>query len=248
MKGFWCLSMSIEKVENEQADYSVISTSVSVVIDAGILCVEKRYLTHVDLSISIEELKALVDEYILDCLNAKINMPKIMDSYIKSGQIYYRSVYAGENLVSKGFSSSTFANYDVQVEQMLRELRKAQIAGIMIDPHTKNFVFDGDNVYFVDVFPPYSMRFNELRNAVSTPDEKSIVDLNLVYFHPENIGPHFCGDLLNIDPAFGIHFEDIYTRLVRHEIFAGNFQEFKKKAYLIRKTEDERLSRKIFLV
>ena len=234
--------------EKQISKYSVISTEVMIENTSDFELLVKLYKCNVQLPISLRQLKAMIDQYRTDIAEVGINTPEIIESAIVENAIMYKTKNCGANLIELGFSYETFEKFVPQIDLILNQLTIAINAQLMVDPHPKNFVFGGGAVSFVDIFPPYGVAYNQVRNSISTPAEALIVSENLRYFSPENTIAHFCGDLLDLDDRFVNYFENVYDIAKMKKSVDEDFQTFKSKAKKIRQTEDERLLRGIFLV
>ena len=118
----------------------------------------------------INKIIRLIKVYYQNIYRAKINIPVVKSLKKNSNKIFCRMEYQGKNLVQKGF---TFSNKDFflkYIDEIIEILLKAKNKKIMIDPHIKNFVVnDGGKVFYVDIFPPYSNKYNLLRKLYYQP-------------------------------------------------------------------------------
>jgi hypothetical protein len=234
----------------ESSKFSVLGTHVAFSSDGNQSpWVDKFYTPNIDLGISLETLKAAIDTYIDELTQAGVPIPKVLDSGIKANQLYYRSEAKGKNIIELGFTPENASLFSPHFEAMLGVIQKAHQAGVAFDPHPKNFVFENDQISYVDFYPPYGDRFDGWRLAqVTSEEEREIVSLNLSYFRTPHLAQHFCGDFLNIDRGSNIIFEQLYELAKKEHLFTGTFSEFEKQARTIRALEDRRIAAKIFLV
>ena len=155
--------------EKQKSQYSVISTEIITEKTKERELLVKLYRCNIELPITLLQLKAMIDEYRIDISAAGINTPEIIDSAISADAIRYTTENCGSNLIELGFSFETFGRFIPQINQILDQLTIAVNSKLMIDPHPKNFVFGNGEAYFVDIFPPYSVQYNEIRNSIATP-------------------------------------------------------------------------------
>tara|TARA_B100000686_G_C16752052_1_gene953139 strand:+ start:1190 stop:1897 length:708 start_codon:yes stop_codon:yes gene_type:complete len=228
--------------------YSVISTKIEKGARVDRDTLVKRYRPNINLPISLTDLKSLMDNYTTDLVQSGVPMPEVIESNILDDHLSYEVVNAGQNLIQMGMSHKNFRNFIPQINEIFCVLVKAIDKSIMIDPHPKNFVFFGKDIFYVDFYPPYSKLYNEIRISIAHKSEREIVEKNLSYFSSPYIAPHFCGDFINISKQFTSIFRTIFDISKEQDLFDGKFVEFTELAVEIRATEDERIARGIYLV
>jgi len=226
--------------------YSVISTNVEFDSDNNVI--RKTYKKNLSIDITSNELKELIDAYILLLRDSKISIPTILNSHVDGDFVIYESKYCGKNIIELGFNILNFDTYIFQITKMLEIVKLAINNDIYFDPHPKNFVFDDNCIYYVDFFPPYNDYIKHKRLSVAKTNEIQIISENFQFFTKEFLIEHFCGDFLNIDQNAERIFESIYTLSKDMGLCENSFEEFTKKAKYIRDIEDERLKKGIFLL
>jgi len=87
-----------------------------------------------------------------------------------------------------------------------------------------------------------------MRLKIAKPNEYSLISENFDFFTDKFLAMHFAGDFLNIDVKFEDVFEQIYTIMIKHDLYEGSLSQFINGAKRIRSIEDERLHRSIFLL
>ena len=87
-----------------------------------------------------------------------------------------------------------------------------------------------------------------MRLKIAKPDEYKLISENFDFFSSKFLAMHFAGDFLNIDTKFEDVFEQIYTIMIKHDLFNGSLRQFIDGAKRIRNIEDERLHKSIFLL
>jgi hypothetical protein len=226
--------------------FSVVSTNIEHDIVNNIIL--KKYKKNTSTDISIEELKELVDSYILTLKSSGIPIPDVIESYVEQDILVYKSKYCGKNIIELGFNISNFDVYTSQIKKMLNLVKIAIKDNLFFDPHPKNFVFKDTGIFYVDFFPPYGETLKEKRLSIAKPDEKKIINENFDFFTQSFLLEHFCGDFLNIDKNSEEIFKSIYNLCYDMKFSVTSYEDFIKKAKYIRSIEDERLNRGIFLL
>ncbi len=213
-------------------------------------CLRKVYKPNILDIVSLSEIKQMTDRYYNQLSNVLNRVPKILNSEIKENCIIYNVEKRGKNIFDMNFDIKTFDNFKVYIEKMVDMLNEAFISGIYIDPHPKNFVVEGDEVFYVDFFPPYSEEYNEkvLDKFKGNKESYQIVKKNLGYFKGIDIFPHFCGDFLNINKNYIKLFGEIFNLIKPLVRDFYNYEEFVKKANEIRNLEDLRIEKGVYLV
>ena len=197
----------------------------------------------------INKIIRLIKVYYQNIYRAKINIPVVKSLKKNSNKIFCRMEYQGKNLVQKGF---TFSNKDFflkYIDEIIEILLKAKNKKIMIDPHIKNFVVnDGGKVFYVDIFPPYSNKYNLLRKLYYQPKEKKILDNNFVFFQPKNLFYHFISDIIKLDRRNINNLDFYYQILKKKKVIFSKKKNFKKKVFNIMEVELERERKKFYLI
>lgn len=229
--------------------FSVINTQINIEVIDNIHYVRKEISPNISLPCSIRQLKSLIDEYIDEILNAGIAMPSIKESYIENGKLKYLSLYEGGNIIQTfTIDTLTWGEGLSAIDAIINILIKAQKRGIFLDPHPKNFVWNGQCIHYVDFSPPYCKKFMEMRIALASEEELEIMKKNLSYFGPQYLPYHFAGDFYNVDPYISEEFlRLLFDRFVAKNVIDSNFDEFHSIAKRIRALEDLRLERCIYL-
>lgn len=228
-------------------NFSVFNNNIS--LDSKKSIITKVYSLNEEIGITHYDLKKLMDDYIESMTLSGINIPKTIDSFCDSSSVTYVCKFSGRNIIELGLSIDTFHNYKQHIKKMLQSIHLAMKNQLHFDPHPKNFVFDeNNNIYYVDFFPPYTQKLKEKRLAIAEKNERKIISDNYNFFYGDFLPCHFCGDFLNIDQRYEDHFFDIYNEAVNLNIVSKTFDEFITMAKSIRRTEDERLQRKINLL
>ena len=227
--------------------FSVISTNVFHDIENNII--KKSYQTNVEIGMSTEQIKGLIDDYIKKLQVAGISIPRVKDSYLENKKIFYNTDYCGENIIESGISINNFNDFHSKINKIAEILKIAVSNSLYLDPHPKNFVFNELNsIFYVDFYPPYSSYLKSMRLKIAKPDEYSLISENFDFFRDKFLAMHFAGDFLNIDVKFKDVFEQIYTIMIKHDLYEGSLSQFINGAKRIRNIEDERLHRSIFLL
>lgn len=228
---------------------SVINTRISRIDLDGQDCIRKAIRPNVDTGLPLEALKCIVDDYIGSIVRSGIPMPAIHASHVEEGQLVYITQYEGPTVIDD-FEAHTFLDElgGRVLPGIIRSLKCAAKAGIHLDPHPKNFVWNGSALHFVDFSPPYSDGFNARRIRLAQGEALDIVRANFDYFKPAHLFHHFAGDFYNIDPSIPERFfRHLHQMMRQHEAMPDDFDVFFEKARKIRALEDRRLAKNIFL-
>ena len=227
--------------------FSVLSTRIER--DSKRNLIRKKYKKNIGLTLSILELKKLVDKYISELKNANIPIPAIINSKLEGETIVYETKYCGKNIIELGFKIEKFDMFKKHIAKMAQILKKAMINNIYFDPHPKNFVFDdNDEIFYVDFYPPYSDKLKKIRMSQASTEDAEIIDKNFSFFTKDFLPEHFCGDFLNIDEKSEHIFKEIYFIEKEQGISLINEKDFISQAKYIRFIEDLRLKKDIYLL
>lgn len=237
------------KVGDTLGKFSVINTQIDIEVINNIRYVKKEIRPNISLPCSIHQLKTLIDEYIDEILGAGIPMPKIKESYIENDILKHLSVYEGSNIIQAFTIDGLTHGEGLSVlDEIINILIKAQKGGIFLDPHPKNFVWNGHYIHYVDFTPPYSKKFMEMRIGLANNEELPIVEKNFSYFSPENLFYHFAGDFFNVNQKLPEDFVvNLYRRLISAKAIKTSYSNFIDRAKEIRELEDLRLKKGIYL-
>ncbi len=228
--------------------YSVVSTRTGKTIVDGKPRFEKIYKTNVPLRIDVHRLKRMIDEYIDLLEESGVPLPCVVRSSVEGERILYLTEYNGENIIDLGFTANRFDAFEENIRGMAHVISRARDADLMLDPHPKNFVFENGRITYVDFYPPYSEEYVQLRMKTAPESHQSIIRKNFEYFEAGCLAAHFCGDFLNIDPAIESFFPRIHGILVDSGASPGGYDDFVETAIAIRKLEDLRIEKGIYLI
>lgn len=228
--------------------FSVIHTQIEEYQREGRQAIRKSVRPNVNLPCSLADLKILIDEYIDVLIAAGFDLPAVFESYIDGDSIVYICEHAGLNVVELYPRADELLNSPFVLSGILRHFRLAQISGVAMDPHPKNFVFDGARVRFVDFSPPYhSNVYKDMRLNLARGAERALIESNFSAFEPQVLGYHFIGDFLNIGWTHK-QLERLYPYLADFNLVEPNQKVGLARARRIRRIEDERLAKNIFLM
>lgn len=235
--------------QNILSSYSVINTNLRIKSIDGNKFIEKHIQPNISLPCSIQQLKAFVDKYILEIKSTGVPLPEIRESYITNDKLIYVCNFEGPNIIE---AFSVYQLWDGEgyeaLKQIINVLSLAKQHGCFLDPHPKNFVWNGEKVHYVDFSPPYIKEFMEMRISLANNEELPIVEKNLSYFSPENLFYHFAGDFLNINQKLPEDFlMNLYRQLISAKAIKTSYSNFINRAKKIRELEDLRLKKKIYL-
>jgi len=230
-------------------NYSVLPNDFELIEQADKVIIKKT-IRKKSLKISLSGFKKIIDKYIKKLICAGLPIPSVLNSLIEDESIIYWCEYLGDNFIEK------FADYVVEedfrfiLNKITDILTIARSNNLWLDPHPKNFVVDKKSVHFVDFCPPYGVEYNELCLNSAKKSDRGIVKLNLSYFSPDFLGYHFLADFF--DPRVGKKFHGfipyIYNKLIEKKLVDLNYKQSLRQAEKIRKLENERLRKNIFLI
>ena len=229
--------------------YSVINTKLRRREFHSEACIEKCIVPNVNLGVSLDKLKRLVDQYILQLKTAGIPLPPVRSARISEDGLLYVCRYAGKNIVECFGADELFTiGGHGMLEQITAVLANAITHNLCLDPHPKNFTWDGSTVNYVDFSPPYLPEYVNLRLQVALENECAIIQENFRYFSPPYLIAHFVGDFFNVYPNVADGFiAKSYDWFFKKELITSSYEEFRDLAKRIRFLEDSRIERNIFL-
>jgi hypothetical protein len=234
---------------NNLKDFSVINTGIRIINDGGQKIIEKRITPNIALPFPLERLMTMTDTYIDQIQAAEIPLPEVKSKHIHGKSIVYACQYKGPNIIQLFTPHQLVFNEIWLMEHAIEVFLKACMNSVYIDPHPKNFVWNGKELYYVDFSPPYIDSFMKMRIEISKKEERSIIEDNFSYFGPEYLLFHFAGDFLSIEPDLKDDFfkklYDIVIMITQNKI---EFNQFIETAKAIRRLEDLRLSKGIYLL
>lgn len=232
-------------------EYSVIKSRHKVFERDSVKFIRKEIRLNVLGIERCEIMRDLMLGYVSRIREVGIPMPKIEESHVKNGMIYFICKYRGKNLVElfeEREASDIFENHLETFKQAIGAIRNAKESDLCLDPHIKNFVIDENGLSYVDFSPPYSKGYNALVLSRTRVSDKEIVEKNLNAFMPDQLGYHFMGDLLKEDKKYSNISPEIYRILLREKLIKGGFDEFISMANKIKDIEIERVERDIYLI
>jgi hypothetical protein len=185
------------------------------------------------------EFQQQVVEYFQDLTQAGIPLPALHQNYLENGTLTFISKFQGDNLMIK-FDQS-------KLSEVIQILKKAQLAGLHLDPHPKNFVVS-DKVYYVDFCPPYSAKYNEQVLRFYQGEEGELIRKNLECFHPSQLGFHLAADLIKEDDKFMQLLPELFEDLKTAGVVHCDYQDFLTRAREIKEIELERARKNLYLL
>ena len=232
--------------------YSVVNTNSKIIHLNKIKIFEKFFCINVPMmnkSFYIKKISRMTKDYYVKIKNAGISIPKLIELKVKSKKIICRMEYKGKNLIENNFNVYK-KNYSENLDKVIHILYLAKKENICIDPHIKNFVINKKKqIFYVDIFPPYSKKFEKIRNKYYVTNlEKIICKKNFHYFKPANIFYHFVADLIRTNKNYYRELNFFYNKFSKISAIKCKKNFFKKKIFNIIRIEELRLSNNFFLV
>jgi len=237
--------------DNDFDKFSVIRSRLKIFEECGIGYITKEINLIVFDKSMCKNIQRMILRYISSIKKAGIPVPEVKEYSIKEGKLFFVFEYKGINIIQMIGNKKPdefFEKHAVIFSEIINIIKKAQEADLFLDPHIKNFVIDKEKIYYVDFFPPYSPKYNKLVIEKSGEDKQEIVKENLSYFNPKELGCHFAADLLKLSLDYMSIMAELHKLLKKEGIVSSSYEEFLKKADLIKKIEQERIKRNIFLI
>lgn len=233
--------------------YSAVNTRSKIKSKKGFKFVEKEFSINVknmNTKRNIKKIFFMTHEYYERILKSGINIPSIDKFILKSNKIFCSMKYEGKNLVEKNLNHKNTKFFYSKLAAIFDIIKKAKKHQIKIDPHIKNFVINSSGkVYYVDIFPPYSKKYENLRALYfNTMEEKKICKKNFSFFNPSNLFYHFVSDLVKLDYNFIYKLDFFYKKLREVKAIKSSKSFFKKKVIQIMEIEKFRVKKKIYLI
>ncbi|SVD72048.1 uncharacterized protein METZ01_LOCUS424902, partial [marine metagenome] len=205
--------------------YSVINSNVKIVKINGKYLIRKIIKNNVNLGVSQSFLNKLIQKYVKQIRSAEINLPEIVNYKLGNGDITYYCIPKGENILEVfDLNELVFGKGRKFLSAAIKEIGKAVLNEVNLDPHIKNFVIENNEVSFVDFSPPYIDEFFDLRMSVALDSERTIIKNNFEYFGPEYLYHHFVGDFFNIKKNISQTLtKEIYNLINQQTSIKGSF-------------------------
>ena len=208
--------------------------------------------------VEIDYEKKLVYKYIKkhECCTTKKAF-NFYESYINDWSQYKYFLKSNINIIKeelvitqKLHGSSLIENRNIDLEFIILNLdpilelfEYSRKNKLYADPHIKNFTYDGKEIRFVDISPPYSEEYNIcVNNKEKNTLKKYILTKNCEYFRFDWLPYHFAGDLLSVNEEAFLWMGDLYKLF--KDLLPRNISKsvFHEKALSIRYHEDKRIN------
>ena len=229
--------------------HSAINTRIGHVQIDGYRAVQKLIQPNIEGLADIATLQYWIESYLKQMRTAKLPIPAILKVTIHQAGIEYICEDGGENLVDVIKGRGRLLDREDLFDPILNVLKLAQSFGVYLDPHLKNFVWDGKSVRYVDFSPPYGIsEYRQARLKIATVDHANIVEKNLAVFAPDALAPHFVADLLGLESLTEQEIETLRIRFSDAGIGIASSAEFKLQVAAIQEIEAERRLHSIYLM
>lgn len=195
--------------------YSELSSSISIVNDNGIMCVNKRTSLSSRIRPYSKIIAELTMEYYLEFCRAGMPVPEIFYINSHDGAIESKFTFMGDNLVEYYKEAATPFDSESICSGIKLILSNAHSAGICLDPHPKNFVTYGGAVYYIDFLPPLTTKYEEILIANSSEHDCPLLLDFLRIMRPENLAAHFMADVRKTwrESSSGSWFNRLYSKI-----------------------------------
>ena len=198
----------------------------------------------------VEALFELTLTYIEQLQKANIYFPAVKTATRGENYFLFLCEYKGINGVQyiEEYGFPMFLAPGGFLNQMFEIIRQAQHQKISLDPHIKNFVFDGEKVWYVDFSPPWGKEYYQLRFSVASGEEKKILRSFFSCFEPKQLGYHAASDLLKTDSSSLAMMPKIYDALHKRGMVTSLYEYFLEEGSRIREAEATREMKDLFLL
>ena len=227
---------------NHFSKFSVINTNVKLYVDGPNHFVKKTIKPNlVYNNVSIDKIKSWIDRYIEILIKANIPLPPISDEKIIGKNIIYNCDFMGKNITQLFSPIESIIDNKIILDKIIEIIYCAQKNDVYLDPHPKNFVVKGEEVFYVDFTPPYQIKeYRDSRLGLeSNRAKKKFIYDNFKVFSPINLFYHFIGDFLKIS-SNSTFINLLYKKISHNGFLLSNIEEGMTIARSIRKLEDER--------
>lgn len=142
--------------------------------------------------------KKMIIEYHESLVEAKIAVPDLISC---DDSLNFSFSYCGKSIVSlmNKNPANFFAENEAHFFTMIKSIKKAAKHNILFDPHIKNFTILNDDLYYVDIFPPYSEDYLNLLVLNFPKFGKDLTNLFNI-FSPSMVMHHFLSDFKKTFP------------------------------------------------
>jgi len=207
--------MNIVKVKGWEATY----TRLRVFRKKAHLCVEKTSRSkYLFFRRAAPELFKITLSYMRKLRQAGVPLAPLIEKKILGQRMIFISRYGGEPLNQCLLRFRTNEQLRL-LRQCYRIVEKCSRNSLGLDPHLKNFVFDGKKLSYVDFTPPLSKDYVVfLRSLKGYPKARQIAAVIKTLFFAPNLTTHFFADLYKLYPR-------MLTASFVHQISSGSFDE-----------------------
>lgn len=237
-------------IKNNLSDLSAIGTEFEIINFDSQKAIKKITKLHENLSDYDDELIKQIHSFVSNLELAGIVLPKIYDVQKELGKIIFICEYSGETVI-ENFQSDNLEHFILETsyfDQMLKIIKKVQIADLHLDPHPKNFVLASEKITYVDFTPPYGKDYFSLRLSVADDSENEILNNFFHTLNKESLGYHLAGDIMKIDSNNHHHLPLLYKKMTKLKIIQSDYDYFVKRLNEIITIEKGRELGNIFLI
>ena len=199
---------------------------------------------------SSQVLFGLIGSYQQEIQRCGIPLPQVLSSTSHPEKFLFVCAYEGPNVLQllEGKPTAELLGQKEILNQVLDILKLAQGGNLYFDPHIKNFVFNGSQVFYVDFTPPWGKGYFDLRLSVAQPFEREILEPFFDCMRPETLGYHFAADFMKMSRAYLSIIPELYERMKEKNLVTGTYDHFLKIADSIMQRELKREREKVFLI
>lgn len=204
--------------------------------------------------INIKELKNLknrkmifneIKRYHSSLSSNGVPVPKVLNLKIQKNKFYCMMDYKGKNLLNY-LNDKNFFN---KINRILPILKIIKNKKILFDPHIKNFVSNKDDIFYVDIYPPYTKKYISLRKKYFlNKKEKELIQKNFKIFGPNFLAAHFFGDIVKEKPKLMNKFKSFYNLSYKLKLTSVTRKTFYRQVKMIIDTEQKREKHNFYLI
>jgi len=225
--------------------YSVNNTLVRIISKTKII---KFFKINIKELKNSKNKKMIFDEikkyHLLLSLNG-VPVPKVLNLKMQKNKFYCMMDYKGKNLLS--YLSDK--NFFKRINKILPILKIIKNKKILFDPHIKNFVSSKNNIFYVDIYPPYSKKYINLRKKYfKSKQEKELILKNFKIFGHKFLAAHFFGDIVKEKPKLMNKFKSFYNLSYKFKLTSVTEKTFYNQVKMIIDTEQKRVKNNFYLI
>lgn len=174
-----------------------------------------------------------------------VMVPKVLNLEIQKNKFSCKMDYKGKNLLNY-LSDKNFFKIINKILPILKVIKNKKI---LFDPHIKNFVSCKNNIFYVDIYPPYTKKYIDLRKKYfKSKKEKDLILKNFKIFGHNFLAAHFFGDIVKEKPKLMNKFKSFYNLSYKFKLTSVAEKTFYDQVKMIIDTEQKREKNNFYLI